>query len=119
VTLLLGGCCTTSPATDDVPAAEFASLSRAHAQWLFGLWLVGDLLAVPARPRVHRLIVVGRQRAAVPADSILLQLNGKWEQPKEVAAAMRLVRSGATTPLTSYDINRDGPFGDADPSIYL
>lgn len=30
-----------------------------------------------------------------------------------------LCRSGATTPLTGYDIDMDWPFGDADPSVYL
>lgn len=107
------------PGTGDSLSAEFAALSQAHTEWMYRLSLAGDLLTASARPRVHRLIVVSQRHPAELADGIQLQLNGQWEHPEQATPALNLVHAAATTPLTSYDINRDGPFGDADPSIYL
>ena len=40
--------------------------------------------------------------------------------PDTAATALAIVHhAGATTPLTSYDIEINGPYGDADPSVYL
>ena len=108
------------PAIGDVPPEELAALNAAHADWLYRLAVVGVLLPEATRPRVHRLIVGGSQRSVGVVDGIELQLNGAWPDPDAAAAALGIVRrTGATTPLTGYDIDMDGPFGDADPSVYL
>lgn len=107
------------PAARGVPSAEFSKLNEMHADWSYRLSVVGDLIPLAVRPRVHRLIAEGRPRSVMPVDCIETRINGRWEHPKAASAALMFVRSGATTPLTSYDIARDGPFGDIDPSIYL
>jgi len=108
------------PAIGDVPPEELAALNAAHADWLYRLAVVGVLLPEAARPKVHRLIVGGSQRSVGVVDGVELQLNGAWPDPDAAAAALgTLRRTGATTPLTGYDIDMDGPFGDADPSVYL
>jgi len=70
-------------------------------------------------PRVHRVIAGRTPHSVSPVDGIQAQVNGRWANPQAAAAALSLLQAGATTPLISYDIERDGPFGDADPSIYL
>ena len=108
------------PAIGDVPPEELAALNAAHADWLYRLAVVGVLLPEATRPQVHRLIVGGSQRSVAIVDGIELQLNGTWPDPDAAAAALGILRRiGATTPLTGYDIDMDGPFGDADPSVYL
>ena len=108
------------PAVGDLPAEELAELNAAHADWLYRLAVVGALLPEATRPRVHRLIVTGGQRSVGAVDGIELLTSKTWSDPDAAAAAQRLVRqAGATTPLTGYDIDMDGPFGDADPSVYL
>jgi hypothetical protein len=108
------------PAIGDAPPEDLAALNAAHADWLYRLAVVGVLLPEATRPRVHRLIVGGNQRSVGVVDGIELQINGAWPDPDAASAALGIVRrTGATTPLTGYDIDMDGPFGDADPSIYL
>jgi len=108
------------PAISDLPREELAALNAAHADWLYRLAVVGVLLPEATRPRVHRLIVGGGQRSVEAVDGIELQTDGTWPDPGAAAAALGIVRrAGATTPLTGYDIDMDGPFGDADPSVYL
>jgi hypothetical protein len=108
------------PAIGDTPAEELARLNRAHADWLYRLALAGVMLPDTARPRVHRLIVGGAQRSVDAVDGIELQVSGTWSHPGAASAALSLVRrTGATTPLTGYDVDLDGPFGDTDPSVYL
>lgn len=108
------------PAIGDIPPEELAALNAAHADWLYRLAVVGVLLPEVSCPRVHRLIVGGGQRSVGLVDGIELQLDGAWPDPDAVGAALSIMRrTGATTPLTGYDIDMDGPFGDADPSIYL
>ena len=115
-----GSCCTACPAIGDLPPDELAALNAAHADWLYRLAVVGVLLPEATRPRVHRLIVGGGQRSVDAVDGIELQINGTWPDPDAASAALGIVRrTGATTPLTGYDIDMDGPFGDADPSVYL
>lgn len=104
----------------DVPPAELAAVNAAHTDWLYRLAAVGAMLPVATRPRVHRLIVGGGQRNLGVVDGIALQVNGTWPDPAAASAALGIVRRiGATTPLTGYDVDMDGPFGDADPSVYL
>jgi hypothetical protein len=108
------------PAIGDVPSEELAALNAAHADWLYRLAVVGVLLPEATRPRVHRLIVRGSQRSVGVVDGIQPQISGAWTDPDAASAALSIVRQvGATTPLTGYDIDMDGPFGDADPSVYL
>jgi hypothetical protein len=108
------------PAISDVPPEDLAALNAAHADWLYRLALVGVLLPEATCPRVHRLIVGGSQRSVGVVDGIQLQISGVWPAPDAACAALAIVRrTGATTPLTGYDIDMDGPFGDADPSVYL
>lgn len=108
------------PAIGDVPPEELAALNAAHVDCLYRLAVVSVLLPEATRPRVHRLIVGGSQRSVGVVDGIQLQINGAWPDPDAASAALDIVRrTGATTPLTGYDIDMDGPFGDADPSVYL
>jgi len=108
------------PTITDPHPGQLEELNRAHADWLYRLALVGAMLSDTARPRVHRLIVAGDQRSVEAVDGIELQVKGIWAHPDAALAALRLMRrAGATTPLTGYDIDMDGPFGDTDPSVYL
>jgi hypothetical protein len=108
------------PAIEHVPPDELAELNGAHADWQYRLAVVGALLPDATRPRVHRLIVGGGQRSVDAVDGIELQVNGTWAHPEAAFAALGIVRrTGATTPLTGYDTDLDGPSGDADPSVYL
>jgi hypothetical protein len=108
------------PAVGDVPLDELAELNGAHADWIDQLRVVAVLLPEAIRPRVHRVIVGGGQHSVGLVDSIELQVNGAWAHLDAVEAALAVVRrAGATTPLTGYDVEMDGPFGDADPSVYL
>jgi len=106
-------------ATRDVPPGELARLNEAHTDWVYRLSVVGDYIPAAARPRVHRLIAGRLPRSVSSVDGIEAQLAGRWEHPHAATAILSLIQTGATTPLISYDIERDGPFGDADPSIYL
>jgi hypothetical protein len=107
------------PAIRDLSPGEFSRLNEAHADWTYRLSVVADFIPVASRPRVHRLIVDGGPNTVKPVDGIETQIKGRWEHPEAAAAALHFVQGGGTTPLTSYDIDRDGPFGDADPSVYL
>ena len=108
------------PSLADVRPGELEELNRAHADWLYRLALVGAMLPDTTRPRMHRLIVAGDQRSVEAVDGIELQVKGIWGDPGAASAALLLLRrTSATTPLTGYDIDMDGPFGDTDPSVYL
>lgn len=108
------------PVLDDVPAEDLAALNAAHADWLYRLDAAGALLPRGRRPRVHRLIIAGSERNLAVVDGITMRRLGAWSHPDDAATALEIIgRSGATTPLTGYDLNLDGPFGDADPSCYL
>ena len=108
------------PAVADMPPSELTALNAAHEDWIYRLAVTGALLPEAARPRVHRLIVAGGQRSVDAVDGIELQVHGTWSRPDAATAALAILRrTGATTPITSYDIDMDGPFGDTDPSVYL
>jgi hypothetical protein len=108
------------PAVSDLPPGDLADLNGAHADWLYRLAVTAAVLPDTRRPQVHRLFVAGSQRSVEIVDGIQLRLNGTWSHPHAAAAGLSLLRrAAATTPLTDYDIDLDGPFGDADPSVYL
>jgi hypothetical protein len=108
------------PAIGNLVPDELAELNRAHADWLYRLAVTGVMLPDAARPGIHRLIVGGGQRSVGMVDGIELQVSGTWSNAGAALAALGLVhRAGATTPLTGYDVDLDGPFGDTDPSVYL
>lgn len=108
------------PAIAELPPADLAELNGAHADWLYRLAVTAAITPEPRRPRVHRMIVTGSQRSVEVVDGIALQVSGVWSQPDTAAAALSILRRPAgTTPLTDYDIDLDGPFGDADSSVYL
>jgi hypothetical protein len=108
------------PAISDLPPGELAELNGAHADWLCRLAVTAAVLPARSRPQVHRLIVAGSQRRVEVADGMQLRLNDTWSRPDAAATALGILgRASAITPLTDYDIDLDGPFGDADPSVYL
>lgn len=108
------------PVLDDVPPEVLVALNAAHTDWLYRLDAAGALLSRDRRPRVHRLIVGGGQRNLGVVDGITVRRRGAWSHPDTAETALETIgHGGATTPLTGYDLNFDGPFGDADPSFYL
>lgn len=107
------------PMAEDLKPGELAALNAAHLGWLARLGVSGALLPDSGRPRVHRLIVASSQRSVGDMDSVELQINGRWSDPDAAAAVLAMRDGDSTTPLTSYDIEIDGPYGDADPSVYL
>ncbi|MEU6158257.1 hypothetical protein [Streptomyces sp. NPDC047130] len=73
-------------------------------------------------PRIHRLIIQGDQAGAPVPDMVEIREAGRWSSPQRAAQALGLFTgadSGNTTPMTSYDVGLDGPFGDADPSVHM
>jgi hypothetical protein len=107
------------PMAEDLERGELAALNAAYRAWLSRLAVSGALLPESRRPRVHRLIVASSQRSVGDMDCAEVRINGTWSDPDAVAAVLAMRDAGATTPLTSYDIETDGPYGDADPSVYL
>ena len=108
------------PVREDPEPGELAALIAAHDGWLYHLAVTGALFPAAWRPRVHRLIVGGSQRNVGAMDGIELRVNGTWSHPDTAGTALAILdQAGATTPLTSYDIEIDGPYGDVDPSVYL
>ncbi|MDH6489950.1 hypothetical protein [Streptomyces sp. SAI-127] len=99
------------------------SVDRAFAEWHERLSATGVLLCPAgssAAPRIHRLILRGDQSGADIPDMVELLKNGDWTDPHKAELALHTVTTArATTPLTGYDMDFDGPFGDADPSIYM
>jgi hypothetical protein len=108
------------PVLGEAMPGELVTLNDAHAEWLYRLAVAGALLAEGRRARVHRLIVEGGQARVDAVDGIVLRVDGAWSDPDAAAAVLAILdRPGATRPLTGYDIEMDGPYGDADPSVYL
>ena len=69
---------------------------------------------------VHRVIVGGDQTQPVAEDFIDLHWANAWLRPERTDSVLDLLSRGTgITPLTGYDVDLDGPFGDADPSVYL
>ncbi|MFE9607051.1 hypothetical protein [Streptomyces sp. NPDC006012] len=109
------------PLATDAPARP-AAVDRAFDEWHHRLSAARVLLCAhnqPA-PRIHRLILSNDQPTAPIPDMVELFDNGDWTNHDRAGLALNIVNTaGATTPLTGYDMNLDGPFGDADPSVYM
>ncbi|NJQ01867.1 hypothetical protein [Streptomyces zingiberis] len=103
----------------DAPTA--ARLAEVHQDWLYRISAATALLCPEGRaePRVHRIIVQGDQPSVGIPDMVAVREEGAWSLPAAADALALLDRDGATTPLSRYDVNLDGPFGDADPSVHL
>ena len=109
------------PLTPDA-AHRPAAVDQAFDEWQHRLSASSVLLCPnsPSAPRIHRLILRGDEARAPLPDMVELLKNGDWTDARRAGLALRSVNTnGATTPLTGYDTNLDGPFGDADPSIYM
>ncbi|GHJ36733.1 hypothetical protein [Streptomyces sp. TS71-3] len=107
------------PTRQGAEEGDLARLNAVHSEWTYRLASTSMLLKNPAL-RIHRLIVDGEQRRAAVEDFLDLRRRGSWLWPDRTRAMIDLLATGrGTTPLTGYDLNLDGPFGDADPSVYI
>jgi hypothetical protein len=98
---------------------DLADLNEAHAEWVYRLASTSLLLHRPAL-RIHRLIVDGGLHQTTVEDLFDLRNDGSWLWPERSRTALELLSGGRrTTPLTGYDVDVDGPFGDTDPSVYI
>ncbi|MEU9243504.1 hypothetical protein [Streptomyces sp. NPDC048385] len=100
----------------------FAAAARAFDEWQLRMSATGLLFCADDRPapRIHRLILGGDQSSAPIPDMVEVLDNGDWTDHQRAGLALDIIHTaGATTPLTGYDMNLGGPFGDADPSIYM
>ncbi|MGW2819432.1 hypothetical protein ACWC24_00250 [Streptomyces sp. NPDC001443] len=99
-----------------------AAVDRAFTEWHDRLSAASILLPNGSSPahRIHRLILGGDQTRAPIPDMVELLKNGDWTDQHRAELVLRTIEAtGTTTPLTGYDVDLDGPFGDADPSVYL
>ncbi|MGP2439696.1 hypothetical protein [Streptomyces sp. JW3] len=108
------------PNAPDAPVRA-AAVDRSFEEWQDRLSATIVLLSSGlATHRIHRLILRGDEVAASVPDMVEIRIDGDWTNAHRAQAALHMVGStGATTPLTGYDVNFDGPFGDADPSVYM
>ncbi|RPE43584.1 hypothetical protein EDD90_6791 [Streptomyces sp. Ag109_O5-1] len=107
---------------DSGAAARPASADRAFEEWHHRLSATSLLLCASDRPapKIHRLILDGDQSSAPIPDMVEVLDNGDWTDHQRAGLALDIIHTvGATTPLTGYDMPLDGPFGDADPSVYM
>ncbi|MGY4926155.1 hypothetical protein [Streptomyces sp. 900105755] len=101
---------------------ESAAAVEAFEEWQLRMSAAALLLCADGRPapRIHRLILGGDQSSAPIPDMVEVLDNGDWTDHQRAGLALDIIhRVGATTPLTGYDMDLDGPFGDADPSVYM
>ncbi|MEV8566727.1 hypothetical protein AB0436_14330 [Streptomyces sp. NPDC051322] len=100
-------------------AADSDAVTRAFDEWNYRLAATMALFSGPA-PRIHRLIIPGNQAVAPVPDMVDLLENGQWSDPQNTELTLStLDTAGTTTPLTSYDVDLQGPFSDGDPSIHM
>ncbi|WP_327297405.1 hypothetical protein [Streptomyces sp. NBC_01197] len=104
-------------AVSQAPDAD--TVRRAFDEWNYRLAATGALLSGPA-PGIHRLIIAGDQADAPVTDMVDLFADGQWSDPQNTALALSTIGArGATTPLTGYDVDLEGPFSDGDPSVHM
>ncbi|MGW5861928.1 hypothetical protein ACWFRJ_07105 [Streptomyces sp. NPDC055239] len=95
------------------------AMARSFEQWNHRLAASTVLLQAPS-PHVERLIIEGSEAGAPVPDMVDVQEEGRWCDAPRTAEVLRIISSpGATTPLTGYDVNLDGPFSDSDPSVHM
>lgn len=107
------------PTVLGVRDGDLADLNASHAEWMYRLASTSVVLQHRAL-RVHRLIVGGGQTRLDVEDGVDLCRDGTWLRPERARPLVELLTTGRrTTLLTGYDVDLDGPFGDADPSVYV
>lgn len=108
------------PTVLGVREGDLARLNAAHAEWMYRLATTSVLLRHPAL-HVHRVIAGSSEtHPAVREDFVDLHGDGGWLRPDRTRPVLDLLSAGrGTTPLTGYDVDLNGPFGDADPSVYM
>ncbi|WP_447037692.1 hypothetical protein [Streptomyces sp. DSM 118878] len=98
---------------------EGTAMARSFAEWNHRLAASAALLSAPS-PRVERLIIDGAESGASVPDMVSVLEHGQWSDTELRDRVLRIVESpGATTPLTIYDVDLDGPFSDVDPSVHM
>lgn len=107
-----------SPLAGTAPG-ELATLNGAHADWTYRMAACATVLPPGRRPEVQRLIVGEHQPPPEIDDCLEVRTGTGWSDPVAAEAALTLQRRAGATPLTTYDVEPDGPFGDADPSVFL
>lgn len=99
---------------------DLARIAAAHAEWIERLDITARLVPEPGHMHIHRLIVAGHQYSPIISDGVHLHRQGSWDDPEAARTVLELIsETGRTTPLSGYDIELGGPFGDTDPSVYL
>lgn len=107
------------PTAQGVHDGDLDRLNASHAEWLYRLASTSVMLRHPAL-FVHRLIVRGDGPPEDLEDFVDLHGDGSWLRPAQSQGVLDLINGGRRiTPLTGYDVDLNGPFGDADPSVYL
>lgn len=102
-----------------LPEPDVAALNSAHADWLYRLAACSALIPQDQRSEIQRLIVAHDQPPPAINDCLEVRAGNVWSDPVTADAAFALGSRTGVTPLTPYDVDIDGPFGDADPSVYL
>jgi hypothetical protein len=107
------------PTVQGARDGDLARLNAAHTEWMYRLASTSVLLHHPAL-HVHRMIVGGGQTRWDLEDFVDLYWDGSWLRPEQSRPVLDLLSGRRrTTPLTGYDVDLSGPFGDADPSVYV
>ncbi|MFW6721553.1 hypothetical protein ACHZ98_15585 [Streptomyces sp. MAR4 CNY-716] len=107
------------PAAQTARRGDLATLNAAHAEWTYRLAVTAALLRHP-NLRIHRLIVGGAQQHADVRDLVDVRTAGGWRDAPRSDAALGIITGGQRiTPLTGYDLDWGGPFGDIDPSVHM
>jgi hypothetical protein len=107
------------PTIQGIRDGDLARLNAVHAEWMYRLASTFVMLRHPAL-HIHRLIVRGGETPSLPEDFVDLHWESSWLRPLHSRPVLDLLSSGrGTTPLTGYDVDLNGPFGDGDPSAYL
>ncbi|WP_250298642.1 MULTISPECIES: hypothetical protein [unclassified Streptomyces] len=100
-------------------APDSDAVRRAFDEWNYRLAATGALFSGPAA-QVHRLIIPGDQAVVSVPDMVELLEDGRWSNPQNAVLALRTIGAdGASTPLTGYDVDLEGPFSDGDPSVHM